>query len=109
MQITHCLLIALVMSIAAQSLAGDMTEEAATVQAELDADCETARQKKLVAARVKLVSECVRTKEYPDSKSCEQAYESFGERAGNRPPLFYDLPACVKAYEHQTSYRSSGN
>jgi len=108
-QTKHLLLMAVTVLIVAQSPAADTAEDPAAVQAELDAACEAARQKKLLTARVKLVAECVRSKEQPDSKSCERAYANYGERVGNRPPLFYDLPACVKAYEHQTSYRSSGN
>ena len=30
---------------------------------------------------------------------------NYGERAGNRPALFYDLPACKRAFEYQRSYR----
>ena len=98
----------LVMFIATGSLANDSPDERDTVQVKLDADCETARQKELASVRAELVSECVRAKERPDAESCERAYANYGERAGNRPPLFYDLPACVKAHEHKTSYRSSG-
>jgi hypothetical protein len=98
----------LIMFIATGSWADDSPDERDSVQAKMDADCETARQKELVSVRAGLVSECVQTKERPDTESCERAYAHYGERAGSRPPLFYDLPACVEAYEHKTSYRSSG-
>ena len=42
----------------------------------------------------------------PDREACERFYANYGERAGNRPPLFYDLDECVAATEFRNSYRS---
>ena len=76
-------------------------------QAELDAACETARQKKIAVERSKHVKECVETGMRADQASCERFYADFGARVGSRPPLFYDLPECVTAHEFRNSYRSS--
>ncbi len=79
-------------------------------QAELDAACEVARQKKLVQVRAELIEECVETKQLVDRATCERFYVDYGESsANNQVPLFYDLPECEKAHEHRRSYRSSGN
>ena len=76
-------------------------------QAELDAACESARQRKIAVERAKAVEECVELKQRSDRAACERFYADFGERVGGRPPLFYDLPECVAAHEFRTSYRSS--
>lgn len=74
-------------------------------QAELDAACEAAREKKLAPLREQMVKQCVHNKEQPDRAACEAYYSDYGAKAGNRAPLFYDLPECVKAFEYQTSER----
>lgn len=76
-------------------------------QAELDAACEAAREKKLAPLRDQMVKQCVRDKEQPDRAACEVYYSDYGARAGSRAPLFYDLPECVKAFDYQTSERES--
>jgi len=75
-------------------------------QAELDGICELERQKKLAIVRAGLVEECVEKKQRPDRAACERFYKDYGERTGSQEALFYDLPACVEAFEHQRSYRS---
>lgn len=75
-------------------------------QAELDAKCESARQRKLAVLRAELVEECVEKKQRSDRAACERFYKDHGERTGSQDPLFYDLPECVKAFENQRSYRS---
>lgn len=74
-------------------------------QAELDAACEAAREKKLAPIRKRLIEECVEKGEQPDRRSCEVFYADYGAQSGNRAPLFYDLPECVKAFDFQTSQR----
>lgn len=76
-------------------------------QAELDAACEAAREKKLAPLREEMVKQCVRNKEQPDRAACEAYYSDYGARAGSRAPLFYDLPECVKAFDYQASERQS--
>jgi hypothetical protein len=74
-------------------------------QAELDAACEAAREKRLAPIRKRLIEECVEKREQPDRRSCEVFYSDYGAQSGNRAPLFYDLPECVKAFEFQSSER----
>lgn len=89
------------------ALASETEEERKARQAELDAACEAAREKKLAEARAEYVEECVLKKQRPDRESCERFYADYGESSANRAPLFYDLPECVAAHEYRTSYRRS--
>ena len=70
-------------------------------QARLDAACEVEREKLLVPMRKEYVAECVTNKEKPSLEECERFYADYGARMGRRGPLFYDLPACVTAFEFQ--------
>ena len=74
-------------------------------QAELDAICEEARQEKLAPMRDQLVDECVENGDRRDRASCERFYADYGAQAGQRAPLFFDLPECVEAFEFQNSQR----
>ncbi len=76
-------------------------------QAELDAACEEARQKKIALERAKHIEECVETGMLADRETCERFYADYGESAAGRAPLYYDLPECEKAHEYRNSYRSS--
>jgi hypothetical protein len=69
-------------------------------QAKLDAACEAAREKKLAPLRAGYIEECIEKKQRPDRAACERFYADFGNQSGNRAPLFYDLPDCVKAFEY---------
>ncbi len=110
MKNTWLLLMVLAMVASATSQAIETEEERKAKQAELDAVCEVARQKKLVPLRAQYVEECVEEKQRPDRESCERVYADYdGHRAGNQQPLFYDLPECVKAFEYRRSYRQSDN
>ena len=101
--------VVLLAMLASGTVPGAETEEDRKAkQAELDAACEAARQKKLVEARAEYVEECVVKKQRPDRESCERFYADYGESSANRAPLFYDLPECVAAHEYRTSYRRSG-
>lgn len=75
-------------------------------QAELDAVCETARQEKLTPMKARFVEECVANKEKPNREDCERFYADYGNKMGGRAPLFYDLPACVTAFDFASSSRS---
>ena len=70
-------------------------------QASLDAACEVERQKNIAPMRNKAIEDCVANKELSDRQECERFYADYGERMGGRAPLFYDLPACVTAFEFQ--------
>lgn len=76
-------------------------------QAKLDAACEAAREKKLAPLRKQFVEQCVRDGEQPDRNACEAYYSDYGAQSGDRAPLFYDLPECVKAFQYQQSERQS--
>lgn len=71
-------------------------------QAELDQACENARTVKLEPLRQKIYNECMnadRSTEQPaDCKRQAAGYNGNRYEAG---PLFYDLPACVTAFEFQ--------
>jgi hypothetical protein len=75
--------------------------QANSEQAKLDAACEAAREKKLAPLRAGFIDECVEKKQRPDRAACERFYADYGNQAGNRAPLFYDLPECVKAFEYR--------
>jgi hypothetical protein len=77
-------------------------------QAELDAVCESARLEKLTPMREGFVEQCVANKEKSSREHCERFYADYGNRMGGRAPLFYDLPACVTAFEYAKSSRNSG-
>ena len=70
-------------------------------QARLDAACEAAREEKLAPLRAGFIDECVEKEQRPDRAACERFYADYGNQSGNRAPLFYDLPECVKAFEYR--------
>ena len=74
-------------------------------QAELDVACEAAREAKLAPLRAQFVEECVEKDQRPDRASCERFYADFGNRTGDRAPLFYDLPECVAAHTYRATDR----
>ena len=94
------------LSPALPSAAGDA--DRVEQQAELDRACETAREKKLVPLRQLLIQTCVDEEEFETRQECENYYADYSGATANRGPLFYDLPACVKAFDYAQSERSSG-
>ena len=66
-------------------------------QAELDAQCQAAREAKLTPEREAAIDECVREEQKPDRETCERFYRDYGERSGHRAALYYDVPECVAA------------
>ena len=73
-------------------------------QSELDQACEVAREEKIAPLRKQYIEDCV-TNEKKERAYCEKYYSDYGDRAGNRAPLFYDLPECVEAFEYRQRYR----
>ena len=73
----------------------------ASEQAKLDAACEAARENKLAPLRAGFIEECIEKKQRPDRAACERFYADFGNQAGSRAPLFYELPECVTAFEYR--------
>jgi hypothetical protein len=76
-------------------------QEAVQRQAELDAACEEAREHRLAPERRRHIDECVVRKQKPDRAACERFYSDYGAQSGSRAPLYYDLPACVEAFEYR--------
>lgn len=93
-------------SLVVVSTANGQSQDRESTQRELDAACEAAREIRLTEGRTKHIEECVENKEREDRAACERYYSNYGARAGTRPPMFYDLPECDKAFEHQRSQRS---
>lgn len=75
-------------------------------QTQLDAKCEVARLKELLPIREKFTQECVANKELPSREECARFYADYGNRMGQRAPLFYDLPECVEAFDYRQSVRN---
>lgn len=73
-------------------------------QLALDQVCESARAQKLAPLRQQFVDECI-SERGKDKADCERFYSDYGERSGDRAPLFYDLPECVEAFDYRRSYR----
>ncbi len=99
------LFVTMVMLGAATGNAVETERDRKAKQAELDAICEQARQRKIAPLREKVIRECVDKEQRPDRASCERFYADYGERTGSQDPLFYDLPECVEAHEYRRSYR----
>jgi hypothetical protein len=70
-------------------------------QARLDAACDAARENKLAPRRAGFIDAGVDKNQRPDRAACERFYADYGNQSGNRAPLFYDLPECVKAFEYR--------
>ncbi|ABV35976.1 conserved hypothetical protein [Shewanella sediminis HAW-EB3] len=86
------------------SAASAYADDIRTKQRELDSLCEDARQEKLAPLREKYIEECVE-KQGKERDYCTRFYRDYGERSGNRPAFFYDLPECVKVWEFKKSSR----
>ena len=80
-----------------------------TKKQEMDAACETARESQLTSDRDKYVNECVENGEKKDRAACEKFYADYGAGSPSRPPLYYDLPECRRAFEHRQSRRNSSS
>ena len=74
-------------------------------QAQLDAACESARERKLAPERAKYIEECVRDNFKDSRAACERFYRDYGNQTADRLALYYDLPECVQAFEFRQSYR----
>jgi hypothetical protein len=76
-------------------------------QQQLDAACEQAREARIAPLRQEKIEACVKSGKQDSREACEAEYSHFGQRAGKRPALFYDLPECTDAFEFQKSYRKA--
>lgn len=81
-------------------------EDGQLIQQQLDEACEMARLEKLTPIREKYAAQCVaewdRSQQY-----CDRFYSDYGNKGGDQPVLFYDLPECEKAWNYQQRYRSA--
>lgn len=69
-------------------------------QAELDQACEAARTAKLIPMRQTLFNECMNSKKTTDTaQDCTRKTADYNGNRYEAAPLFYDLPACVTAFE----------
>lgn len=74
------------------------------VQAELDKNCEEARDIKLKPQRTVIYNECI-NKFKKDKKTCEADAAAYnGNRIGGAP-MFYELPPCVKAFDYRNEQK----
>jgi hypothetical protein len=70
-------------------------------QAQLDAACEAAREKKLAPLRQNLVKECAAKGEKNEAE-CTRYYADWdGGRGAGKSKRFYDLPECEQAFDRQ--------
>lgn len=84
--------------------AATTAEDQATLahQAELDQACEAARTVKLVPLRKQLFNECMNSKNTTDTaQDCTRKTADYNGNRYEAAPMFYDLPACVSAFEFQ--------
>jgi hypothetical protein len=77
--------------------------------ADLDQQCEAAREKKLAPLRAQKIDACV-NQEKRSRADCESELGTFGNTRGKAGGgaiggLFYDLPECVAATSARNQYR----
>lgn len=85
----------------ADARADDWTDE----QARLDRACEAARAEALAPIREEIRDECLAAGKPADFCARDAAAYDGARPGPGRAPLFYDLPECVDAFEHQQSPR----
>ncbi len=69
-----------------------------TELAKLDTACENARQKALAPRKEEIYQECL-TKFKKDKSVCQRQADAYNGNRINGAPMFYEFPACVKAFE----------
>lgn len=67
-------------------------------QVELDNACEAARQMALKPIKDEIIHECL-TKFKKDYLVCKQEADSYNGNRIHGAPMFYELPACEKAFQ----------
>jgi hypothetical protein len=76
----------------------DTAQERQARQAELDRQCEAARQVALAPKRQEIYNECINHFGKEEAVCRNEANAYNGYRIGGAP-LYYDLPECVEAFE----------
>jgi hypothetical protein len=83
------------------------TEEEQAIEAkqmELDQRCEAARDIKLGPVRSQIFDECMSAAHSTDTETdCRRKAATYNANRKNGSPLYYDLPQCVAAFEHNRS------
>jgi len=67
-------------------------------QKKLDDACESARQIALLPRKKEIYQECL-TKFKKSKEECKDQANAYNGNRINGAPMFYELPACVKAFE----------
>ena len=87
----------IIMCVAAPVLSSDDEKEA--IQKQLDDACQAAREARLIPLREQYARECVEKGREPGY--CKRFYSTYGDATPTMPPMFLDLPECVRAFEYQ--------
>lgn len=74
-------------------------------QSILDKACEDARQEALKPRRLEIYNEC-RDKFKKSEEVCKRDAQAFNGRRIGGAPMFYDLPACVEAFNYNKKHNS---
>ena len=69
-------------------------------QAELDRECETARQAALQPKREDIYQECI-NKFKKEEGVCQSEANAYNGYRISGAPLYYDLPECVQAFDYR--------
>lgn len=86
-------MVSLFVALTAPALANDNKQQ------QLDKACELARQEALIPRKKIIYNECI-NKFKKDKKVCKEEANAYNGNRINGAPLFYDLPACEKAFKH---------
>ena len=103
--IRHLLVSGLATGLLCISVGAPGSDNNQATQAQLDAECEAARESKLAPERARFIEECVAANTRGSREACERFYRDHGARSGDRAPLYYDLPECKRAFEFSRSRR----
>lgn len=74
-------------------------------QAELDRICQEQRAPLLRAEQQRYIDRCIARGGTMDRGECERYFVDFSERGGPGAGMFYDLPACVAAFDYSRGSR----
>jgi len=95
MKVTSLLLIVVLMILYSSVILANAKKNE---QAKLDKACESARQKALAPRKKEIYQECL-TKFKKDKSICQRQADAYNGNRIKGAPMFYELPACVKAFE----------
>lgn len=75
-------------------------------QAELDQQCEAAREVKIHPLREQIFNECLRSPRSTDTEEdCRRKASNFNANRYGGSPRFYDLPQCVEAFNFKKNHK----